>query len=427
MVSKVVTFALQVLAMPVAIRTLGTEQFAVYAIINSAVAWLNLANFGIGPGLTVGIASATARGDERREQELFTSAFLTVFILVFAVGALLFSVLGSVPTEALLSSDYRTYYPAARTSIYLVIFFILAYALSTVIESTQAGYQEGYVYNAWLIGGNILIIVALLLMPVLKATLVTMVLVVSGPPLLARLANATLFLIQHRSLRLRLQNYRFSQTRVLLSSGIAFSLTAIGSFLNHQLPIVLIGQQFSAESTATLAAAMTFYILSFGMVNTLTLPLWPALADSKTRNDGRWAKQAYKTILVYGMGYATLIAAIMSLGGVSILRIWFGPSVNPDPTLMLGLGVYMLMSSWEYLHQMVLVGLDKIRISSFLFGLRSLFVPLFVPVAIASGGSAAALAVLSVAVIAVTAWSFPLLTRATLRGIGGPDTDQVGS
>lgn len=417
LVSKVVTFSLQVLAMPVAVRTLGTEQFALYAMINSAVAWINLANFGIGPGLTVGIASAAAQGDTRREKELFTSAFLSVLLLVLAVGAVLFLALSQIPIEVLLSAQYRNYYPTARTSIYLLVFFILAYGLSTVIESTQAGYQESYIYNAWLICGNVITIVALLLMPLLKPTLVTMILAVSGPALLARLANTIFFLFQHKLLRIRLRYYSFSQAKTLLASGFAYSFTAVGNFLNHQVPIVLIGRQLSATSTATFTAVMTFYNLSFGMMTTLTMPALPALSDSKARSDGSWAKKAYRNIVIYGMLYAIIVGLAMSFLGVPILRLWFGPSVDPYPALVLGLGIYMVLSSWEYLHQMILVGLDRIRISSFLYGVRSLLTPVLVPVVIVSHGTVAVMVVLSVGVLAVTAWSLPLLTRASLRNI----------
>ena len=48
--SKLFTPAIQMLAMPMAIRALGAESFALYAMLTSALTWLSFANFGVGHG-----------------------------------------------------------------------------------------------------------------------------------------------------------------------------------------------------------------------------------------------------------------------------------------------------------------------------------------------------------------------------------------
>ncbi len=72
--SKLAFAATQLLALPVAVNSLGIDRFALYAVLTSGVSWLGLVNYGFGPGLTLEVAGYAAVGDERGVRRAFGSA-----------------------------------------------------------------------------------------------------------------------------------------------------------------------------------------------------------------------------------------------------------------------------------------------------------------------------------------------------------------
>ena len=72
--SKAATLAINFLALPLLFRSLGSRNFALYATLNAAAAWLAYANLGIGPRLVTATAVAFSARDKLRIGKLVSSA-----------------------------------------------------------------------------------------------------------------------------------------------------------------------------------------------------------------------------------------------------------------------------------------------------------------------------------------------------------------
>ncbi|PJF33422.1 MAG: hypothetical protein CUN57_02230, partial [Phototrophicales bacterium] len=68
-VSKIGTFVLQIVVVPIAIRHLGPERFGIYATIVSVFAFLSMADFGFGPGIVRAVAACRVSGAFKNAQE----------------------------------------------------------------------------------------------------------------------------------------------------------------------------------------------------------------------------------------------------------------------------------------------------------------------------------------------------------------------
>src|SRR4051794_32993931 len=64
---KVTAALIQFTAFPLAARTLGVERFGVYSMLAASLSWITMADIGIGPGLMLGIATSSGRGDRDAE------------------------------------------------------------------------------------------------------------------------------------------------------------------------------------------------------------------------------------------------------------------------------------------------------------------------------------------------------------------------
>ncbi len=414
--SKVATLSVQLLAMPIAIRSLTPERFALYAMLAAAMGWLGVANIGIGPGLVVRTATAAASHDRAREVRLFASALIPVLALALTLGTTLLVLLNLVPVPALFGENYADDAMTIQAGLSILIVFVLLRAVFSVAEAAQAGYQENYFVNLRGAVSGFFSLIAVFAVSRYAPSVIGMILAVNGPLILAQGINTIWFLRRRPYLVPGIRDFEWQECRSLLGTGITFVLAGtVGNYLNHQFPIILIGRALDVQSTATFAAVMNVFVLAFGIVTMCALPLWPAIADSLARGEIPWARKAYRKLLSYTMLYALAVGAILSTLGQAILPVWFGPGIAPSIPLMATISIYFVLDTWEYSHYMVLVGLKQIRLPSLLYAARSLLVVFLTPLLVKRWGETGAVVALCVSVVLFTAWTLPYLTHRTIR------------
>jgi O-antigen/teichoic acid export membrane protein len=413
--SKIAAVALQFLAMPLAIRALGSKQFAVYAMLSAAMSWISVAGLGMGPMLVTQIASAAAVGDYRAQRRLFVSALaptLAALLLgVSAVSALLIlrpSTLG-----------WLARYDVPRTTILAVgLLFGGSFCLHVVlslVESLQTGHQEQHFLNSYAFASNVASTLALLVVVWLWPTLIGIALAVNVFSLLARIVNSVRFLKARPYLRPCWEDFDRPTCRSLVKGGAAYSLQSVGSFLNHQLPLVLVGRVSSAETTATFAVVMSLFLSVFSAVSMIGSSLWPAIADSVTRADYEWPRRTYPRFRAAVMLYASAVALAFVVAGPILLRAIYGASVRPSPYLMVWAGVYFLLAAWEYCHIQYLIGFNDISFSSLFFCGRGVAVGLASWLLIPRTDGVGVFVALSASVLAVTCVPYFFRLQGMLR------------
>jgi O-antigen/teichoic acid export membrane protein len=413
--SKATTLGIQFLAMPVAVRALGQKQFALYAVLVAAVGWLGFANFGVGPGVAVGIARAAVVGDLEGQRKIFGSAVVAVSCLL-AIIALAAAVafwwgapergLGSVAVGA--ASE-------ARGGLEILVVVALFQALFSVFEAVQIGLQGQHVLNLWLVAGNLTALAALLFVAVLRPTVIGMILALNVPVLLARLANTVGIAVRHANLWRGFRAFRAGEARSLVSGGLAYSLVGVGAFINHQFPVILVGRVLSASSTATLAAAMSLFLLAFGAISLVGAPLWPAVADGAARGEVAWVRRTLRHARILTMSTSFGIGVAFGLLGPWGLRAWCGSAVEPTRFLMVALGLYFMLAAWEYIHYVFLLGFGMSWLPALVYLARSALGLLGSWVMVNLGTEAGPVLALCASVAVATSWAFPWILKRSLN------------
>jgi len=92
-VSRVVTTAVSLIVLPISVRYLGNEGYGLMATITAVVGWLQFTNMGIGLGLQNALTEETAKGDKRAQNELVSTAVLSLMgigLILIVAGFLIF-------------------------------------------------------------------------------------------------------------------------------------------------------------------------------------------------------------------------------------------------------------------------------------------------------------------------------------------------
>lgn len=425
--SKIATLIAQFIALPLAARALGEQQFALYSVLVAGTAWISIANIGVGPPLVTAITAANAESDQEKQAILVSNAFYPVFGISIIILLLALYVILFFPNLINLSSIGETYEDTARWGALILISIITGRSVLSVFEAVQAGFQELHHVNIRSFVGNVISILAIALVAYNSPTVVGMILAVNIPLLTAQVINIWLLLRKRPYLFPQLSRIRQRFIRLLILPGLVFSLAGtIGSFINHQMPIVLIGNSFGTKATILYTVYMNIFILAFGLISMLGIPIWSTLSDSLARHDYTWAKSAYRNVLCYSIFYAVCVAVAILLLGNEFLSFVFGEDFQGSTSLALGFAVYFIVDVWEYVHYMFLIGMGKVKMASLIYFARSMLF-LLLTLAIINFGPDSLIWGLVLSVILITSWLFPFLVVTDLRRRCETNTCQCSS
>lgn len=413
--SKIATAAVQIIAMPVAALSLGSHGFALYAMLSAAVAWLTLSNLGIGPVLTVRLASAHAMGKMEDERNIFSSAFFPSLIISSLVSLSSLLTIWLVPIENIFGPLYVADLPTIRSGLTVFVGIFYLHTNLSLFEYAQSGYQEQYVQNLVSALSSVLSLLALLIFVKFDPTPVGLIFALNSPVVLLRFCNAIFVMLRYSHTRPSLKAFRWSICKTLMQNGAIYSLAGgVGNFLAHILPVILIGRLFSAESSAAFAATMNLLILASGVISMLSTPLWPAIADSIARGDRAWAERAYNRLLLAVMTFGFGTALALAFKGEWIFEIWFKGHINPAKNLILGAALYFVASCWESAHFSVLVGLHKISVASVLVFMRTVLGILAISVCLSTGGDASVFVIMFFSILLVDFIPLRMMVKRSL-------------
>jgi O-antigen/teichoic acid export membrane protein len=373
LLSKVITLAVQVIALPIAAISLGVHGFSLYALLTAAVGWLTLSNLGIGPILVVKLAATHVHGDFKEESHIFSSAFFITLIVSALVSFFAILAVWLLPVQNIFGPLYVSDLLTIKWGLtVLTVLFFLQSNIS-LFESAQAGYQQQYVQNLIAVVSGLPCLLAVWIVSQNNPTPVSLILALNMPLVIMRFVNVGLIVFRQPHIFPSLNSFRWSICKNLVQNGITFSLAGgLGNFLAHILPVILVGRSFSADVSASFAVTMNAIILASGVIGMLLRPLWPAVADSVARGDREWAKIAYKRLLKSVMAFGFFVALFLIVYGEWMFRIWFHGKINPSYWLIVSAGFYFVVLCWESLHFSIMVGLHKVSIASILMCARSI-------------------------------------------------------
>ena len=416
--SKVLGFLVQFLAVPLAVKALGTERFGIYTMLVSALVWIDLGRLGIGPGLTREMAVAWNRGDSQSERILFSNAFIllmAVALLVAVIFVLLFN-FGGISFRQLVGDSAYSYRSEIEAGALIVIIFLLAQIIFSAGEAARSAYQEDYINNAMSSFGNLAAIGLVVWVGYYWPTIQGFTIAIFGSIALSKGANLLLLLSgSRRYLMPRWHHFRRNTAGLLLKVSLAFWVVQLATLMMHNFSLVQLGTIVGPDELAPFAVLFRLLQLLSTGVLMITMPLWPAITDALVRNDFDWIRYSYGRLIKIVLTYSIGVAITLGLLGEYLIHLWVGDNIYFDPNLAKSLSAYFVIWMWNHSNIAVLFGLGKlweVAITMLAEGALVLMighalVPLFGNLGMAFS--------LCIAGLITSSWIFPLIIRRELR------------
>lgn len=420
LLSKATTLLLQLLAVPIALRWLGADRYAVYLIGINGLAWIGVFNLGLPQALAIALPSAMAAESEEREAEIFQAT------LSLAAG-----VLGVSCVAAWLSRTFMLPHAVGQAHFLTVVILVNFFHGSLcVVEACQAGHQELHLYNLLQAIGSLVTWGAVLCAATLRPSIVLIAVTLNGVPLLPRFVNAIVFLWGHSRLITRRVRSSFSRCWGLVLAGCSYFLVGLGSYMLHQYSVAQIGRFASSGETALFASAMTFYTMGFGVVSMITVPMTPAVALHAALDDMQWICLAKRSVLRMGLCYGACALLGLSLSGPFFFYHWLHGVIRPSNLFCSILGCYFVLCVTEHIYYQFIIGIGGTWFSAFVFALRAGLVAICLPRVGAVHGLIGVLVLLCLSVMMFTLpsfivyWKKEFTAKTCLRG-AVPITPQI--
>jgi O-antigen/teichoic acid export membrane protein len=413
-VSKVGTFATQLIAVPEVYRTLGQEGYAAYAAVTSTVSILGALNLGIGSSLVTPLARASAVGDRTKEASLFIAGLLPLASICIVALALAIPVGLMIPLPVLLGEAARTNVCGLREALLLACAVTLVSLPFTLVDSLRQAYQElhvtyliGSVANAALCGG-------LLSAAHARAGLPVFVALLTGVPLAATLLNGWLLAARRPYLFNAWSGYHIRQSLELASDGFRYLAAGFSYLLVYQWPVYLMARSRPAAESATFAVSVQMVLLPLSFLAGAVQPFWGTAAEATARGDEEWVRVQLRRSRRAAVAAGLVLGVSMAIWGEQVANVWLGKRVELGRDLRIWAGVYLLLAIWEYLHFVFALGVGKLREGATMAFTRSAGFALFAPVLVSLWGGTGAWLGLCVSIAIYTAWRLPRLTKTSL-------------
>lgn len=353
------------LVLPLTIRYVNTTQYGIWLTLSSIISWMNFFDIGLGNGLKNKLAESNAL-NQNHNSRIFVS---TTYAILAIIGTCLFIVFYLAGYFINWNKILNTGASAnSLNQVALAVFglFCVQFVVQIVNTVLTAYHSLAKVGLILLIGQIITLIGILLLVRFTQSSLLLLVLVNGGVPVLV-LIIASFWYYRHDlkefSPSLRLVNFKYA--RELLSMGGVFFIIQIGALVLFQTDNIVIVQLFGPSQVTTFNVAyklFSIFILGFNIIIT---PFWSAFTDAFAIGDYHWMRSVMKKMRYLWL-LIVLATIVLFLLAPYIYRLWLNNTVQVPISLSFAMALYIVTYTWQTIHVYFLNGINKIRLQLYL-------------------------------------------------------------
>ena len=344
-VARALQIATSLIAVPFTIRYLGNERFGLWMTINSVLAIVSFADFGLGNGLLNIVARAYGEDNVDEIEKAVSSAFIVLLGISLILATIFFASYGLVDWVRIFNVHSAVARHEAGPSIAV---FFLCFAVSLpfgIVQRIQLAYQEGFLNGVWAVAGNILGLAALLLAIRQRFSLPWLVAAIVGIPTMMLVLNSIVLFCRRPYLRPKWSSYSGQMSERILKTGGLFFVLQISMALAYQTDNLVIAHLLGPESVTQYAVPLRIFQCVPTFIGFFLLALWPAYSEAAARQDSRWIRSTYRRSLILNIAISLPAALFLLATTRTIIHYWIGDGVRPSLLLLAGLAGYCITTA----------------------------------------------------------------------------------
>lgn len=332
-ISRGVSMVCQFFAIALTVRYLGAERYGMWGQLSAWVAWLALANFGLGLGLTTRLSNLQTSKDATVAGRAISSSLVIICVVSAGLALLTLFVAPLLPwarffnvTSALAVSEAK---PTAVACLLLLVSLLPLSLGGSILNGYQRGDVAGACTTVMTLLGLVVLIIATRLHWGLTGLAVGLLLPQVLADALHFFAAARLGLLQF--------SWKLFDPREawrMLWLGLRFLLLQLFAIVTFQTGATIIAQSFSSAEVTPYAVTMRLAMLVITVFNVAFTPLWPAFGEAYARGDRDWIRRIFWRALRLVFVAWIPITLVLGTIGPWLIRLWAGPAAVPSYLLL---------------------------------------------------------------------------------------------
>lgn len=408
---------------PLLVHHLGSIGYGIWATLTAGVAWLALAQFGLGPALLNRLSAL--RDPSARHTAVWTGWWFSL-----GVGAIVFVVLAigltMLPWTDFLNIETGPWSDEARlAAVAFAAGFAAGIPVSVPLTVLRAR-QQVYLANAIEALAAIARFLALLLLIDQGAGLAVLA-VGSTVAALTVLAIGGWVAVRRRESFGPPQRPHAPEARGLLRSGSVFTIVSLAGLLIIYTDSIVISQALGPAAVTPYAAAFTLLTFCMSLILAILDAAWPALTEAASGGEWRWLSRALDRLVIVAAGVASAFGVALVVTGSQFINAWVGPTASPPPGLLFVLAGVAVVQAIELPHGRVLVSTGRLRPYA-AFGLGNAMLNLILSIVLVRAIGTTGVAVATLVGYLVFGPGLIYLTRRSLNAarFRDPVTEAIG-
>lgn len=368
LIARAISLSTGLVSIPITAQYLGKEQFGVWLLLSTFMNCVNLADLGLTNSLMNILATALGKGDGKTAKQsvssaIFSMIFLGTFLIILTI-ALSFSVNWESILNLQLSSSAQQ---ETRLAIAVSMCLFAVRLPLSIPRCIYMSYQEGYIYQLWMGLSNILSLLSLLIAQQYQANLPLLIASFFGSIMLGDLlAGIHIFHFRQPCLKPRFADYNIKTTKKLLSVGMQFWIAQISAISIFQSDLIIVSQLFGISAVADYGILQKFFFIIDAISSAFIMPLWPAYADAKARQDYKWIRKKLQDSIVITSIWSICAGSFISIFLELILEHWVGKSFSAKPELVIGMFCTYTLLSISQCMAIASNGIGEVKLQSIL-------------------------------------------------------------
>lgn len=350
------------ITIPLVINHLGKDQYAVWMIISSLIIWMQLADFGVGNGLTNALSEANGRDDTNAAVGYLSTALITMCLLSITLAPLIYVAYKFISWGWLLNVESPALELLSRDAMLVVCLAFIVNMPLSLSGRVYLAYQRGFVTSISQVITALSTLIGTFFAIKLKLDLVWLIGISAFIPVGINLFLWFGFPLAKIPLKFSWTCVHVNFLSRVSKSSIPMFIFQCGALLINEMVNIAIAHLATLSMVTDYNILLRIYLFAFALAAAFSNPFYPAIREAFERGESAWVSNAIRNSLVLRLS-ATLPPAIIFLfAGDFIVKMWIGDSTI-EPLGIFGwisIVICMWLATISSLLSEVLTSLDDI-------------------------------------------------------------------
>ena len=350
-------------SIPLMIRYLGQEQYGIWSTLLSVMSWVVFFDLGIGNGLRNKVAEALANNNTVEASSYISSGYTLIGLISLCLFIIAATATFYIPWRTVFNTtniDEAT----LRNTVFVSAFFItLNFWISLINQVLNAVQKTSVIVFGQFISNTVALSFVFTLTQLMYPSLYYLALAY-GTSLIISNVTLTLWFYNKRRELLPKLTLNSQHIRPIMSLGLQFFIIQLACLVIFTTDKMLITQFFGSQYVTQYDVVFKLFGIITLVYSLISAPLWSSYTDAYHREDFSWVKRILtKQLQIFGVIFLCVVIMI-PLAKPTIL-LWIGNDLQIPISLIISMGGFVLLSTWNNIFGSILGGINKIRLGSF--------------------------------------------------------------